>query len=66
MPVLEGMEEALPRDLAARQLYPVSICWDPPFTMLVDLVGHGDPQVRPATYPLHTPCIPLPWSHWSQ
>ena len=53
VPVLEGMEEALPHDLAARQLYPISIGWDPPFTMLVDLVGHGDPQVPPAAYPLH-------------
>ncbi len=26
-------------------LFPVSIEWEPPFTMLVDLVGHGDHQV---------------------
>ena len=39
------MEAALPRDSARHQLYPVSVAWAPPFTMLVDLVGHGDPQV---------------------
>lgn len=42
----EGMEEILPRDLAGKQLYPVSITWEPPFSMMVDLVGHGDPQVQ--------------------
>lgn len=26
-------------------LFPVSIEWEPPFTMLVDLIGHGDHQV---------------------
>ena len=26
-------------------LFPVSIEWEPPFSMLVDLVGHGDHQV---------------------
>ena len=26
-------------------LYPVSMEWDPPFTMMVDLIGHGDLQV---------------------
>jgi hypothetical protein len=41
-----AMEPSLPHDAAARQLYPVSLVWQPPFTMLVDLVGHGDPQVR--------------------
>lgn len=25
-------------------LFPVSIEWEPPFTMLVDLIGHGDHQ----------------------
>ena len=50
---LEGMEEALPRDLVVKQLYPVSIAWEPPFTMMVDLVGHGDPQV-----PLYPPSPP--------
>ena len=33
--------------VATRQgLYPVSMEWDPPFTMMVDLIGHGDLQVR--------------------
>ena len=41
------MEKVLPRDLAAKQLYPVDINWHPHFTMLVDLVGHGDAQVPP-------------------
>jgi hypothetical protein len=40
------MEVSLPYDLRAKQLYPVSVVWQPPFTMLVDLVGHGDAQVR--------------------
>ena len=26
-------------------LFPVSVEWEPPFSMLVDLVGHGDHQV---------------------
>ena len=26
-------------------LFPVSVEWEPPFTMLVDLIGHGDHQV---------------------
>lgn len=39
------MEAALPRDSSLHQLYPVSISWTPPYTMMVDLVGHGDPQV---------------------
>ena len=39
------MEPSLPHDLQRRQLYPVSLVWQPAFTMLVDLVGHGDPQV---------------------
>ncbi len=38
------MEAALPFDRQAKQLYPVSITWQPPFTMLVDLKGHGDLQ----------------------
>jgi hypothetical protein len=40
------MEASLPYDLRAKQLYPVSLVWHPPFTMLVDLVGHGDTQVH--------------------
>ncbi len=35
-------------------LFPVSIEWEPPFTMLVDLVGHGDHQVPP--YPRQLGC----------
>lgn len=38
-------EPSLPYDLRAKQLYPVSMVWQPPFTMLLDLVGHGDVQV---------------------
>ena len=38
------MESALPFDRQAKQLYPVSITWQPPFTMLLDLKGHGDLQ----------------------
>ena len=40
------MEPALPFDRQAKQLYPVSITWQPPFTMLLDLKGHGDLQAR--------------------
>lgn len=40
------MEMSLPRDRLTPQLYPVSMVWQPPFTQLVDLVGHGDMQVR--------------------
>lgn len=39
------MESALPFDRQSKQLYPVSITWQPPFTMLLDLKGHGDLQV---------------------
>ena len=35
-----------PGEAQGRELYPVSLVWQPPFTMLVDRVGHGDPQVR--------------------
>ena len=38
-PGLQGEE------VQGRELYPVSLVWQPPFTMLVDLVGHGDLQV---------------------
>ncbi len=38
------MESALPFDRQAKQLYPVSITWQPPFTMLLDLKGHGNLQ----------------------
>ena len=41
---LPTMESALPFDRQAKQLYPVSITWQPPFTMLLDLKGHGDLQ----------------------
>lgn len=30
----------------AAEMYPVSIAWEPPFTMLVDLAGAGDVQAR--------------------
>ena len=26
-------------------LFPVSVEWEPPFSLLVDLIGHGDHQV---------------------
>lgn len=43
----EEMEDALPHEVkGARRLYPVDIQWKPGFTMLVNLVGHGDPQVQ--------------------
>ncbi len=42
----QPMEASLPRDRQSAQLYPVSMVWQPPFTQLVDLVGHGDMQVR--------------------
>jgi len=38
-------EEGLARRAAA-ELYPVSVSWEPPFTMLVDLAGAGDVQAR--------------------
>ena len=38
-------EEDLPFDRSDTQLYPVSIPWRPPFTMLVNLMGQGDLQV---------------------
>jgi len=38
------MESALPFDRQAKQLFPVSITWQPPFTMLLDLKGRGDLQ----------------------
>ena len=54
------MEPALPFDKQAKQLYPVSITWQPPFSMLVDLKGHGDLQawlprlsVIYAMHPMH-------------
>lgn len=38
-------EAMLPFERSDKQMYPVSITWQPPFTMLVDLVGQGDAQV---------------------
>ena len=38
-------EQELPFDRSDKQLYPVSVIWQPPFTMMVDLVGAGDLQV---------------------
>ena len=35
----------LPFDRSDTQLYPVSVTWAPPFTMMVDLIGRGDLQV---------------------
>ena len=40
-----GAEDGLARRAAA-ELYPVSVSWEPPFTMLVDLAGAGDVQAR--------------------
>eukprot|EP00884_Botryococcus_braunii_P017341 jgi/Botrbrau1/4290/Bobra.0390s0030.1 len=43
----EEMEDALPHEVkGAKRLYPVDIQWKPGFTMLVNLVGHGDPQLK--------------------
>ena len=60
------MEPALPFDKQAKQLYPVSITWQPPFSMLVDLKGHGDLQawlprlsVIYAMHPMHAAAQPL-------
>lgn len=42
-------------------LFPVSIEWEPPFTMLVDLIGHGDHMVYSqsvAAPPLAGACAP--------
>jgi hypothetical protein len=45
-PIQEEMEDALPHEVrGGGRLYPVDIQWKPGFTMLVNLVGHGDPQV---------------------
>ena len=38
-------EEMLPFERSDEQLYPISVTWQPPFTMLVDLIGRGDVQV---------------------
>lgn len=38
-------EEDLPFDRSDAQLYPVSIPWQPPFNMLLHLMGQGDLQV---------------------
>lgn len=35
----------LPFDRTDQQRYPISVAWQPPFTMLVDLIGRGDVQV---------------------
>ena len=40
-------------------LYPVSIEWDPPFTMLVDLIGHGDRQAG-----VDTSAVLSIWGTW--
>ncbi|CAK0732485.1 hypothetical protein CVIRNUC_000137 [Coccomyxa viridis] len=37
-------EQELPFDRSDKQLYPVSVTWQPPFTMMVDLIGAGDLQ----------------------
>ena len=42
-------EQELPFDRSDKQLYPVSVTWQPPFTMMVDLIGAGDLQV--STHP---------------
>lgn len=36
------MEEALPFDRREKVLYPVSVSWQPAFTVMVDLVGQGE------------------------
>ena len=38
-------EQELPFDRSDKQLFPVSVTWQPPFTMMVDLIGSGDLQV---------------------
>ena len=38
-------EELLPFERSDKQRYPISVTWQPPFTMMVDLVGRGDLQV---------------------
>ena len=38
-------EELLPFERSDKQRYPISVTWQPPFTMMVDLVGQGDLQV---------------------
>ena len=50
LPAAQSMEEALPNDVKGPRLYPVSILWEPPFTMLVHLVGHGSLQVSPTWF----------------
>lgn len=40
------MEEALPFDSKEKVQYPVSVAWQPPFTIMVDLVGRGELLVR--------------------
>ena len=40
-----AMEEALPFDSKEVMLYPVSMLWQPPFTVMVDLWGRGELQV---------------------
>ena len=41
------MEESLPFDRVENVLYPVSVWWQPAFTVMVDLIGHGELQVLP-------------------
>ncbi len=39
-------EELLPFERSDKQRYPVSVTWQPPFTMIVDLIGQeGNIQV---------------------
>ena len=60
-------EQELPFDRSDKQLYPVSVTWQPPFTMMVDLIGAGDLQV---VFHLQSPNPHPTWlrlcvSHWT-
>ena len=50
------MEEALPFDSKQKVLYPVSVQWLPPFTIMTDLVDHGELQVPCPDRPQHHEC----------
>ena len=52
-------EELLPFERSDKQRYPISVTWQPPFTMMVDLVGQGDLQVLL----VFLACL---WRRWSR
>ncbi len=55
-------EELLPFERSDKQRYPLSVTWQPPFTMIVDLIGRGNVQV------LHISnfiCCAVPEQDWS-